>query len=186
MIKIIGLSGLLFLAGTAFAAEQVALKDGRTVQLNDDFTWHYVTVPASAGQAADPAIPQAIPAIVADQQDAILLEPGSSKPTLQLSDSGVDLLLAAAEYREGTLIIPTTLTNQGRQSIISFEIQLTLTSPEGEVLFDDTVQVWKSIKRMADTYLRPKTSELGKEIRLKVPQHSSYRLKASVSEVVTR
>jgi hypothetical protein len=53
-------------------------------------------------------------------------------------------------------------------------------------LAKEKVTVWQSIKRMADTYLRPQQAEQGKTIKLAVPQSQQYQFSAKVVEVQTR
>ncbi len=166
----------------ASASQVITLEDGRTVQLNDDFTWQYVQQPEIQPQAPIASI--AAP-IVTTPRGAIL-KIGSNKPSLQLSDSGVDVVLGAAKYQDGYLVLPTAITNQSSQSVIGIELNIELLDVQGKSLVKQETMVWQSIKRMAETYLRPKTSDLGKVIKIKVPKAESYQLIATISQVETR
>lgn len=95
-------------------------------------------------------------------------------------------MLGASRYEDGELIIPTAITNQSTQAVILVSVKLDLYSSSGELLEEKTVAVWKSIKRMADTYLRPKTDAEGTSIKLAVEQHPEYQIKAEIVEVLTR
>lgn len=177
MNKLIGLFTLLT-SSLVFASQTVTLEDGRQVQLNDDFTWQYV-VPvettktdeiAVVKETVQPAvtIPIKKPKVAAipliEKAVGTIATVGSDRATMQLSDSGVEVLLGAVSYENGRLIIPTSVTNQSSQSVILVEIEIQVSTTSGDVLSKESVKVWQSIKRMADTYLRPQQVEQGKTI----------------------
>ncbi|BDY03707.1 DUF3157 family protein [Ferrimonas sp. YFM] len=201
----------LMMGFTAQAADQVVtLEDGRKVILHDDFTWQYLAPEApkvdDAAKAqplpAEPQAPVAATAIPAlpkaaapSKPDAmpkkpmssgVIVRPGEAKDVMQLSDYGLDALLGRARYQGGELIIPTSVTNQGREAIIEVDVRMTVMDEFGQVLGQDTLPMWRSIKRMADTYLRPGTSKEGLELRLEVEQREVYQLKVEIAEVETR
>ncbi|WP_417347387.1 DUF3157 family protein [Ferrimonas sp.] len=193
------------------AADQVVtLEDGRKVILHDDFTWQYLAPEApKADDAAEaqqlPAKPQApvaataVPALpkAAAQpktkampkkplSSGVIVRPGEAKDVMQLSDYAVDALLGRARYEGGELIIPTAVTNQGREAIIEVDVHVTVMDEFGQILGQDTLPMWRSIKRMADTYLRPGASEEGLDLRMEVEQREVYQLKVEIAEVETR
>ncbi|MDG3086735.1 DUF3157 family protein [Vibrio hannami] len=177
---------LLFLLSSfsVFSSEVVFLKDGRQIQINDDFTWQYVTEKSN-----DPAVSvkiNSIPVVQNKIADGVIIEPGSQKDTLQLASSGVDILIGKPSYNSGTLSLPTSVTNQGAQDIISVEIELTIYDVQSNELYRDEVAVWKSIKRMADTYLRPQSAKEGRTIKISLPEHKQYVIKATVTDVESR
>jgi hypothetical protein len=176
------------LSGSAFADQLITLPDGKQVNLKDDFTWEYVTtkVESEVTNSTAPAQPSiaAIPVSTAVTGTTIKLN--DTKPSLQLSKSGVDILLGTASYQDGELVIPTAITNQGTQPIIFVSLKVKVFSTEGELLAEQQVDTWKSIKRMADTYLRPQSSAEGKMIKLDVAQQPAYQLQAEVVEVLAR
>ncbi|MEZ9566888.1 DUF3157 family protein [Vibrio artabrorum] len=180
------------LSSSAFANQIVTLQNGKQIQLNDDFTWQYVTPQPAEEDITTSEITQpviavpVVPAPVATNVRGTTMVVDSQKPSLQLSQSGVDVVLGASHYEDGELIIPTAITNQGSQAVILVSLQLDVYSPSGERLTEQTVTVWKSIKRMADTYLRPKTNAEGTSIKLAVEQHPEYQIKAEIVEVLTR
>ncbi|EKO3410295.1 DUF3157 family protein [Vibrio fluvialis] len=180
-------------APVALAGEIVTLQDGRDVQLNDDFTWQYVqpveTSNSMSVAPAKPAIVAAAPVLAAPlvkAQRGSMIELGSTKPTLQLSNSGVDIVLGSARYRDGQLILPTAITNQSRQSVINIVLQVEILDEQGNLLTTQTTTIWQSIKRMADTYLRPQASVAGKAIEVKVDEAPRYQIRASVTQVESR
>ncbi|TFH90863.1 DUF3157 family protein [Vibrio ouci] len=187
MKRLIVLCGLIA-SSQLMAAQQITLEDGRKVLLNDDFTWHYVTAPTAsetpANSAAAKPVVAAIP--VVQNQTGSLISLNSDKPTMQLSDSGVDILLAAASYQDGQLVIPTSLTNQSRQAVITVELEVEVLDSSGAVLSKQKAKVWSSIKRMADTYLRPEQIATGKPIKVDVESASQYQIKAKVVNIETR
>ncbi len=187
----------LLATSSVYAAEVVTLADGREVKLNDDFTWQYVvkssvskatTEPeAKATSATEVVTTPAIATIpVVTKTTATIVTINAKKPTMQLSDSGVDILIGSASYEDGQLLFPTSITNQSTQSVIQVEVEIELFDISGKVLKKESVIVWQSIKRMADTYLRPQQAEQGKQIKLAVPQAQQYQFSAKVVEVQTR
>ncbi|MBR9875827.1 MAG: DUF3157 family protein [Vibrionaceae bacterium] len=183
---------------SVYAAEVVTLADGRNVKLNDDFTWEYVventtpkattvsatkTVTAATEPVATPVI-ATIPAVSKTVGTTVTVN--AKKPTMQLSDSGVDILIGSASYAGGKLVFPTSITNQSSQSVVQIEVEVQVFDMSGKALAKEKVIVWQSIKRMADTYLRPQQAEQGKIIKLAVPQSQQYQFSATVVEVQTR
>lgn len=202
----------LLASSSAYAAEVVKLADGREVKLNDDFTWEYVVKKATpkatettlekveaVEAAAVVASTTAVEAVatptptteiatipVVNKKVGTTVVVNAKKPTMQLSDSGVDVLIGSARYEDGELIFPTSLTNQSSQSVIQVEVEVQVFDMAGKPLTKQSVTVWQSIKRMADTYLRPQQAEQGKAIKLAVPQSQQYQFSAEVLEVKTR
>ena len=200
----IALTGL-FISQTALASQILTLEDGRQVQLEDDFTWHYVVEsleaqssvpqPSAVESSATPkmlnssnASPTAIPVIpVVDHAVNSIITIGEPKPTLQLSDSGISVLLDAAQYDDGALIIPTAITNQqASESVIQVKVAITVEDMQGQLLAQETISVWQSIKRMAETYLRPKQAAEGRTISIAIPAARQYRISAEIVSVSSR
>ena len=202
----------LLASSSAYAAEVMKLADGREVKLNDDFTWEYVVKKATpkatettlekveaVEAAAVVASTTAVEAVatptptteiatipVVNKKVGTTVVVNAKKPTMQLSDSGVDVLIGSASYENGELIFHTSLTNQSSQSVIQVEVEVQVFDMTGKPLAKQSVTVWQSIKRMADTYLRPQQAEQGKAIKLAVPQSLQYQFSAEVLEVKTR
>ncbi|AXT72243.1 DUF3157 family protein [Vibrio natriegens] len=188
----------LLATSSVYAAEVVTLADGRNVKLNDDFTWEYVvenSAPKATAASATKAVTAAtesvaVPVIatipVVSKTVGTTVTVNAKKPTMQLSDSGVDILIGSASYEGGELVFPTSITNQSSQSVIQIEVEVQVFDMSGEALAKEKVTVWQSIKRMADTYLRPQQAEQGKTIKLAVPQSQQYQFSAKVVEVQTR
>ncbi len=178
----------LVVSGLACASQTITLEDGRQIQLNDDFTWEYKITPLGHDTEDAVASPMTVaPSIpVAHKQVGTKVSLKSDRPIMQLSDSGVDILLGAPHYQDGELQIPTSLTNQSRQSVILVAVELTLSDLAGKVIDQQTIEVWQSIKRMAETYLRPQQALQGRTIHLTAPQAEQYYLSAKVVDVTTR
>ncbi|HGY9596145.1 TPA: DUF3157 family protein [Vibrio campbellii] len=202
----------LLASSSVYAAEVVKLADGREVKLNDDFTWEYVVKQATpkatettlekveaVEAAAVVASTTAVEAVVTptptteiatipvvNKKVGTTVVVNAKKPTMQLSDSGVDVLIGSASYENGELIFPTSITNQSSQSVIQVEVEVQVFDMAGKQLAKENITVWQSIKRMADTYLRPQQAEQGKAIKLAVPQSQQYQFSAEVLEVKTR
>ncbi|MGR5234646.1 DUF3157 family protein [Vibrio rotiferianus] len=200
----------LLATSSVYAAEVVQLADGREVKLNDDFTWEYVVkkaepestlekveaVEAAAVVASTTAVeavtmqtakaPEIAAIPVVNKKVGTTVVVNAKKPTMQLSDSGVDVLIGSASYEDGELVLPTSITNQSSQSVIQVEVEVQVFDMSGKQLAKESVTVWQSIKRIADTYLRPQQAEQGKVIKLAVPQSQQYQFSAEVLEVKTR
>ncbi|WP_213865204.1 DUF3157 family protein [Vibrio crassostreae] len=180
------------LSSSAFADQMVTLQDGKQVLLKDDFTWQYMAQKqaeevATTSEIAEPVATAPVVAVpVATNTRGTTIVVNNKKPSLQLSQSGVDVVLGASRYEGGKLIIPTAITNQGTQAVILVSLNISVFTAEGTLLAEEEVAVWKSIKRMADTYLRPKTGEEGKLIKIDLEQHPEYQIKAEITEVLAR
>ena len=200
MLKKTQLCGIviaLIASSSVWAADQtIALKDGRQVILHDNFTWQYkaqtnnsATNPTLKTTTAT-AIPViatsavAIPIISAPK--GVDVELGTTKAIQQLSDSGMDVLLTAAHYENGTLIIPTMMTNQSSKSVVNVTMKVRLSNSNGQTIATDEFTVWRSINRMPDTYFRPKTQHQGKPITFDVPKAERYFIDAEITDVDMR
>ena len=199
MLKKTQLCGIviaLIASSSAWAADQtVTLKDGPQLILHDNFPCQ------SKAQANDPApspllkttataIPVvatsavAIPIISAPK--GVEVELGTTKAIQQLSDSGMDVLLTAAHYENGTLIIPTMMTNQSSKSVVNVTMKVRLSNSDGQTIATDEFTIWRSINRMPDTYFRPKTQHQGKPIIFDVPKAERYFIDAEITDVDMR
>ncbi|KAE8177135.1 DUF3157 family protein [Photobacterium carnosum] len=200
MLKKTQLCGIviaLIASSSVWAADQtITLKDGRQVILHDNFTWQYkaqtnnsATSPTLKTTTAT-AIPViatsavAIPIISAPK--GVEIELGTTKAIQQLSDSGMDVLLTAAHYENGTLIIPTMMTNQSSKSVVNVTMKVRLSNSNGQTIATDEFTVWRSINRMPDTYFRPKTQHQGKPITFDVPKAERYFIDAEITDVDMR
>ncbi|MCV6071367.1 DUF3157 family protein, partial [Escherichia coli] len=65
----------------------------------------------------------------------------AKKPTMQLSDSGVDILIGSASYEGGELVLPTSITNQNSQSVIQVEVEVQVFDMSGKQLAKEKVTV---------------------------------------------
>ncbi|MCD9478478.1 DUF3157 domain-containing protein [Photobacterium phosphoreum] len=198
MLKKTQLCGIvitLIASSSAWAADQtITLKDGRQVILHDNFTWQYkaqtnhpTTSPTLKTTTAIPVIAtsaMAIPVISASK--GVAVEIGSKKAIQQLSNSGIDVLLTAAHYENGTLIIPTMMTNQSSKSVVNVTMKVRLSNSDGQTIATDEFTVWRSINRMPDTYFRPKTQHQGKPIIFDAPKAERYFIDAEITDVDMR
>jgi len=182
-MKLTILISALIATYSVFAAQTVTLSNGKKIKLNNDFTWQYIeTNKIKSGKKFIETIPiTKIPIKI-----TTIIKPNSHKNTLQLSDSGVEILLGKATYKHKELIIPTTLTNQSSSSIIAVYITYELYDMKGKPLAVDNKAIWQSVKRMASTYLRPKESKLGRELNIKLPKLTQYQILAKISNVESR
>ncbi|MBM7073203.1 DUF3157 family protein [Shewanella sp. 202IG2-18] len=183
----------VLLCCNAFAADTVIqLKDGRSVVLHDDFTWSYVQPQAQSQQSrvkeqsTKTKPQQAIPVVSLPQQRFAQVQLGSDKNILQLEQSGVGLLFHAARYEQGALVIPVSVTNSGKSSVIKVDITYTLFDSQRQQIVKDETSVWTSVKRLPETYLRSGKQAKGIALKIPVGKLSSYELKAEISDISTR
>ena len=174
------------------ANEIVTLQDGRQITLHNDFTWQYVdtskpqpATDSSAGQVDIKHIPViTIPATTNMTSSVVTLN--SDKPIMQLSNLGLEAMIGKASYTEGQLHLPTSLTNQGHQAVILATIEVVVMDMSGHQLQQQQVDIWQSIKRLPETYLRPQQAKKGKTIVLNIPAAQQYQLSARIINVITR
>lgn len=200
MLKKTQLCGIviaLIASSSVWAADQtITLKDGRQVILHDNFTWQYkaqtnnsATSPTlkTTTATAIPVIATSAVAIpIISALKGVEIELGTTKAIQQLSDSGMDVLLTAAHYENGTLIIPTMMTNQSSKSVVNVTMKVRLSNSDGQTIATDEFTVWRSINRMPDTYFRPKTQHQGKPITFDVPKAERYFIDAEITDVDMR
>ncbi|MCD9495076.1 DUF3157 family protein [Photobacterium carnosum] len=200
MLKKTQLCGIviaLIASSSVWAADQtITLKDGRQVVLHDNFTWQYkaqtnnsATSPTlkTTTATAIPVIATSAVAIpIISALKGVEIELGTTKAIQQLSDSGMDVLLTAAHYENGTLIIPTMMTNQSSKSVVNVTMKVRLSNNDGQTIATDEFTVWRSINRMPNTYFRPKTQHQGKPITFDVPKAERYFIDAEITDVDMR
>ncbi|MGF1752280.1 DUF3157 family protein [Vibrio makurazakiensis] len=164
----------------ALADQTITLEDGKEIRLKDDFTWEYISNQNDASKDEFQSVP------VAKSTKGTTITIGDNKPSLQLSKSGIDILIGAGLYENGNLTLPVSITNQSSQAIVLVTLKVAVHSLSGELLYQDTINTWQSIKRLADTYLRPQTSAEGKPLSVEVEQYPQYQLTVEVTEVTAR
>ena len=177
-----------------FAADTVVqLKDGRSVVLHDDFTWEYLQPQKqesiqSAKYDEPHKLPpiEAIPVVASERHRLSEIQLGSSKNLLQIQQSGVELLFQAAHYESGELVIPVTVTNNSKASVIKVDVSYQLYDSQEQKITEGEASVWTSVKRLPDTYLRPQKQAKGIDIRIPVGELASYDFKAEISDITTR
>ncbi|EAS45247.1 hypothetical protein P3TCK_02701 [Photobacterium profundum 3TCK] len=202
MSQLCGVLIALTATNSAWAADKVVvLEDGRQIVLHDDFTWEYQaikttvlpvevkstpieTISAVPIAPATSSITKGATAIPLTQAPkGARIELGTSKNIQQLSNSGIDVLLTAAEYDDGVLVIPTMMTNQSLQSVVTVIVKVALNDENGNQIGSEEAKIWSSIKRLPDTYFRPKTQQKGNPITFTVPEKSVYFISAEIVEV---
>ncbi|EGS73339.1 DUF3157 family protein [Vibrio cholerae] len=172
---------------STWASETVQLKDGRYIQLNDDFTWQYVPQETQPQQTSELApLVLAAPVIAQPTLSGVTITVGDHRPVLQLSDSGVDVVLSAPRYEHGQLKLNSAITNQSSQSVIAVRLAIRVQDAQGVWSEEQEVTIWQSIKRMAETYLRPRTSVEGKPLEFNLAEQSQYTLHATIKQIETR
>lgn len=185
----------LIASSSTWAADQtITLNDGRQVILHDNFTWQYKPQANDSLIKQTPKTTEAIPVITASTiaipvisaSKGVVIELGTQKAIQQLNDSGMDVLLTAAHYENGTLVIPTMMTNQNSRSVTDVTLKVRLSNAQGQTIATDNFTLWHAINRMPDTYFRPKTQHQGKPITFKVPKADSYFIHAEITNIDLR
>ncbi|MRI34560.1 hypothetical protein EOPP23_16360 [Endozoicomonas sp. OPT23] len=173
----------ILLSTAALAQDQVVQLDtGQQVILHNNFTWEYL----SADESSHLDRPATLSIPLNSKNRQVRVVPGETMSLLQLTRSGLDLLLANPEYQSNQLVITTNLTNQGTASIIRAVIEYRIMDAENKVLDSGRQVVWQSIKRLSSSYLRAGTIETGNQLKFNVPKKDQYWLEASIDEVEVR
>lgn len=166
------LSSLLLLtAGPALAAplQQVTLPNGRLVELEDDFTWHYVVLKPTS--AATPAVNVAKPSTpVAAGADATNMTattptpaaaPALNQQALQdpallaeTAAQGVKIRYLDSTLEGNTLQPKFEVSNQADGSVVRITGQITLYDANGQQILSTETRFWQAEYRLPDTYLR--------------------------------
>ncbi len=171
-------------------------KEAHQVKLNGNFSWQYMVTnnaDSVTRQGRIKSQPAQAPISNDSTDDApnsntqmAPVYPGSDKPIMQLSQNGINIELSAPIERDDELIIPTTVSNQSRDSIVQINLQVMVTNQQGRLLLKEDNTVWQSIKRVPETYLRPGDNETGKDIALNINPADTYNLSAKIVSITTR
>ncbi len=101
-------------------------------------------------------------------------------------NQGVDVVLGASRaMKTASWIYPTAITNQGTQAVILVSLKLGVYSPNGELLEEKTVAVWKPIS----VWQIPTDQNRCRRyiaFNLAVDQYPEYQIKAKIVEVLDR
>ncbi|QIZ77601.1 DUF3157 family protein [Ferrimonas lipolytica] len=183
----------------ASADQTIELVDGRHILLKDNFTWEYVpkaqpeasvnpTAVAATNLAAPAPAPVVVPVVttVIPAKKTIAFSPGQSSSILQTEQSDYTVVLAPPKWDGDELVIPTEIYNNAIQPLIELDLKVEIYGENGQLLHSDEFPVWRSIKRMANTYLRPGQNEIGTAIKIELPKQGKYSITASISDITTR
>ncbi|WP_026973202.1 DUF3157 family protein [Aliagarivorans marinus] len=114
------------------------------------------------------------------------IQTGSTEP-LHLQEGDVEVWLSNPTRDGDNLVFDTRVKNSGRQPVILIDVAVTVMGPSGEKLYSKPrIGAWRSIKRMAETYLREGQEKAGLQLSLPVKAMDSYRIEAEISEVKKR
>ncbi|GEA50163.1 ribonuclease [Vibrio inusitatus NBRC 102082] len=189
--------GLVFISNV-FAGQQIVhLEDGRQAVLNDDFTWQYLDSSANEGvtehasvvstpENETPTTPLTNASIAASTPiitGASIIIVGSDKTKIVVEHSGVEIDLAKPQWIDGHLVVESEITNNGLQPVIKADLKIDVYDLQGNLLASEEHAAFRSIKRMADTYLRPQQTKQGSTIKIKVPKQEQYQIISEISEL---
>ncbi|SJL84823.1 DUF3157 family protein [Vibrio palustris] len=175
---------LIVWSGLASAAQIVTLPDGRQVQLKRDFTWQYVT--SDNSQNTDAPTRLSASPVIKHKMVHTTIDTSSNMPLLELTRSDIDVVLGSPTYQDGTLTIPTALTNQSQQSVIKVTLKWRILDKQAKSVQSGTQVIWQSIKRMGSTYLRPASSHAGKPLNIDVAADQYHSIQAEISDIELR
>lgn len=177
----------------ALSAEplRVTLPDGREVVLNEDFTWYYAAAQTEAvPQTAVPAQPQAKYSASQPVATTLPVQPRIAQTTqkkipsqLTAQHSGVMVKLNLAAWLEGEEKIAVALQNNALKPVVAVDVGLNLFDPNGNLIQQYEVGVWRSIKRMAGTYLRRGQSAEGIAIKPEVAADRVGHLELFITDI---
>ncbi|MFA0082767.1 DUF3157 family protein [Vibrio breoganii] len=185
----------LLLVSNVYAGQQVVqLEDGRQAVLNDDFTWKYldvsadekVTKPTSVVSSEIPTIPSPATSVAASTSlitGASIVVLDGSNSQVAVEHSGVEINLVGTQWNDGYLVIDTEITNNGLQPVIKADLKIDVYDLQGNLLVSEEHAAFRSIKRMADTYLRPQQTKQGSTIKIEVPKREQYQILTEISEL---
>ncbi|MEZ9785420.1 DUF3157 family protein [Vibrio breoganii] len=185
----------LLLVSNVYAGQQVVqLEDGRQAVLNDDFTWKYldvsanekVTKPASVvssdlSTTAPMATSVAASTSLVAGASIVVLDGDNTQVAVE--HSGVEINLVGTQWNDGYLVIDTEITNNGLQPVIKADLKIDVYDLQGNLLASEEHAAFRSIKRMADTYLRPQQTKQGSTIKIELPQQEQYQILSEISEL---
>lgn len=159
-------------------ALRLRLENGKEVILKDDFTWQYVTKAENQPQtqpapAVATATPLSAPSVMQYEQTNQVV----------IQHSGVVLTLQLEQWRKGAKAIPITIENGAFKPIIAIDVTLNLYNSQGNLLHSHEYAVWRSIKRMPDTYLRVGQSKTGTAIKPSVDPSQVARVEMFVNDI---
>ncbi|MFA0697835.1 DUF3157 family protein, partial [Vibrio sp. 10N.222.49.C9] len=91
--------------------------------------------------------------------------------------------LVGTQWNDGYLVIDTEITNNGLQPVIKADLKIDVYDLQGNLLASEEHAAFRSIKRMADTYLRPQQTKQGSTIKIELPQQEQYQILSEISEL---
>ena len=165
----------LLLAASLFSAlvqaaplQQTHLADGRLIQIEDDFTWHYVL----EASAAKPTQPQS-QSDVTQLGDQVLADPGLLHTD---AASGVKVHLLK-QVRDGDQLGMTVeVTNLAAGSVVRVQGRITLYSAQGVQLSQQESPFWQAEYRLPESYLRQDQTRTFRTIWLPWPSQEPMPL----------
>ncbi|GAB7220170.1 DUF3157 family protein [Vibrio comitans] len=189
--------GLVIISNVYAGQQIVQLEDGRQALLNEDFTWEYlndskieeVTEPASTVSTPVNEIPTtsltstSIAASTPIITGASTIVIGSNKSKVAVEHSGVSINLVNPQWNDGHLVFESEITNNGLQPVIKADLKIDIYDLQGNLLASEEHAAFRSIKRMADTYLRPQQTKQGSTIKIQVPKQEQYQITSEISEL---
>jgi len=133
-------------AATAAPLQQVTLANGRLIELEDDFTWHYVVLAPSNSPTSNAVVTARSAATTQVLADPALLHTAAA--------SGVKVHLLQ-QVREGDQLgLTVEVTNLASGSVVRVQGRLTLYSVQGAQLSQQETPFWQAEYRLPESYLR--------------------------------
>ena len=132
--------------GQAAPLAQTPLPDGRLIQIEDDFTWHYVL----EASAAKPTQPQSR-GDVTQLGTQVLADPALLHTA---AASGVKVHLLKQVRDDDQLGLTLEVSNLAAGSVVGVQGRITLYSAQGVQLSQQESPFWQAEYRLPESYLR--------------------------------
>ena len=148
--------------------QQTQLADGRLIQIEDDFTWHYV-LEASAAKQTQPQSQ-----VDMTQLGAQVLADPALLHTAAASGVKVHLL---KQVRDGDQLgLSVAVTNLAAGSVVRVQGRLTLYSAQGVQISQQESPFWQAEYRLPESYLRQAQTRTFRTIWLPWPSQEPMPL----------
>ena len=154
--------------GQAAPLAQTPLPDGRLIQIEDDFTWHYVL----EASAAKPTQPQSR-GDVTQLGTQVLADPALLHTA---AASGVKVHLLQQVREDDQLGLTVEVTNLASGSVVRVQGRLTFYSAQGAQLSQQETPFWQAEYRLPESYLRQDQTRTFRTIWLPWPRQEPMPL----------
>lgn len=150
----------LLLFSTSIVAADIAtitLDNGAKIRLKDDFTWEYIiTENDNRNLPVTPPALGSTTAVNTTVNPPILNANALARPELlgSTAKDGIKVSLAESQWKDDKLGLIFDLASSSSKHVTLVEVEVSFFADNGTLLKNDTLEVWKAIFRLPETYLR--------------------------------